>query len=96
MPKNEVRWWAVRRAHSDKPATYRCPLCDQLLHAMSDHLVIAPEGNANRRRHAHTTCVVAAREARTLLTYDDWRMEQPGSSSLLSRVVGWLSPARTL
>lgn len=22
-----VRWWALRRAQSRKPATYRCPFC---------------------------------------------------------------------
>ena len=48
-----------------------CPFCDELLHAMSDHLVIAPEGNADRRRHAHTECVLAARSAGTFRTYDD-------------------------
>jgi hypothetical protein len=67
----EARWWAVRRAQSQKPATYRCPFCDELLHAMSEHLVIAPEGNADRRRHAHTECVLAARKAGTFKTYDD-------------------------
>lgn len=67
----EARWWAVRRAESKKPATYRCPFCEELLHAMSDHLVIAPEGNADRRRHAHTECVLAARTAGTFRTYDD-------------------------
>jgi hypothetical protein len=44
-----------------KPATYRCPLCGGLLHAMSDHLLIAPEGDASRRRHAHAECVRRAR-----------------------------------
>jgi hypothetical protein len=67
----EARWWAVRRAQSQKPATYRCPFCDELLHAMSEHLIIAPEGNADRRRHAHTECVLAARKAGTFKTYDD-------------------------
>jgi hypothetical protein len=66
-----ARWWTVRSAESKKPATYRCPFCDELLHAMSDHLVIAPEGNADRRRHAHTECVLAARSAGTFRTYDD-------------------------
>jgi hypothetical protein len=67
----EARWWAVRRAQSLKPATYRCPFCDELLHAMSEHLIIAPEGNAHRRRHAHTECVLAARKAGSFKTYDD-------------------------
>jgi hypothetical protein len=38
---------------------------------MSEHLVIAPEGNAHRRRHAHTACVLAARKAGTFTVYDD-------------------------
>jgi hypothetical protein len=75
-------WWATRPAHSTKPATYTCPFCNKLLHAMSDHLVIAPEGNAERRRHAHTECVRAARTAGTLRTYDDWRETQPRRSFL--------------
>jgi hypothetical protein len=28
---------------------------------MSDHLLIAPEGDASRRRHAHVDCVRRAR-----------------------------------
>jgi hypothetical protein len=49
---------------------------------MSDHLVIAPEGDAERRRHAHTACVLAARKAGTFRTYDDWRETQPRRSFL--------------
>lgn len=82
---SDARWWALRRAQSQKPATYRCPFCDQLLHAMSEHLVIAPEGNAERRRHAHVDCVAAARRAGALLTYDDWRELQPRFLSRLFR-----------
>jgi hypothetical protein len=67
----KARWWAVRRAQSQRPATYQCPFCDELLHAMSEHLVIAPEGNVDRRRHAHTECVLAARKAGTFTTYED-------------------------
>jgi hypothetical protein len=44
-----------------KPATYRCPICGDLLHAMSEHMLIAPEGDTSRRRHAHVECVRAAR-----------------------------------
>ena len=40
-----------------KSATYTCPFCGELLHAMSDHVLIAPEGDTSRRRHAHTECV---------------------------------------
>ncbi len=40
-------------------------------------MVIAPEGDANRRRHAHTECIAAARATGTFKTYDDWRKAQP-------------------
>jgi len=54
MPKLErADWWSIRRAHNSKPATYRCPLCGYRLHAMSEHVLIAPEGDTSRRRHAH-------------------------------------------
>jgi hypothetical protein len=50
-------WVVIRPVRSLKPATYRCPFCDELLHAMSDHLLIAPDGDRSRRRHAHIECV---------------------------------------
>jgi hypothetical protein len=34
-------WQVVRRVSSLKPATYRCPFCGGLLHAMSDHVLVA-------------------------------------------------------
>jgi hypothetical protein len=68
-----ARWWTVRRAHSLRPATYRCPLCGGQLHAMSEHVLIAPEGDMERRRHAHYECVRRAR----LPSLDDWRRAQP-------------------
>ena len=61
MPRLEpAEWWSIRRAQSLKPATYRCPLCGYRLHAMSPHVLIAPEGDLSRRRHAHPECVAAA------------------------------------
>jgi hypothetical protein len=53
------RWQVVRPARSLRPATYRCPFCGRLLHAMSDHLIVAPDGDISRRRHAHIECVRA-------------------------------------
>jgi hypothetical protein len=47
---------------------------------MSEHVVIAPEGDVERRRHAHTECVLAARKTGTFKTYDDWREAQPRRS----------------
>jgi hypothetical protein len=67
----------MRRAQSNRPSTYRCPFCGGLLHAMSEHMVIAPEGDVERRRHAHTQCVATEHSAGRLPTYDDWRQTQP-------------------
>jgi hypothetical protein len=85
---SKARWWSVRRAQSLKPATYRCPLCGLQLHAMSEHVLISPEGDSSARRHAHTDCIRTAREAGTLLTLDDWRRAQPRRPSLLKRLLG--------
>jgi len=54
-----------------KPATYTCPFCRRPLHAMSEHLVIAPEGDASRRRHAHVECVRRERDAGRFPLRDD-------------------------
>lgn len=81
----------MRPAQSSKPATYKCPFCGQRLHAMSAHTLIAPEGDAERRRHAHTECVLRARKAGRLPTYDDWRATQPRKPGLLARLLPWLS-----
>jgi hypothetical protein len=70
------RWWAIRPAQNLKPQTYICPLCDQQLHAMSKHMLIVPEGDASRRRHAHAECVLAAQKAGRLPTVDEWRTTQ--------------------
>lgn len=53
-------WYSIRPVRSMKPATYRCPLCGYQLHAMSDHVLVSPEGDTSRRRHAHLECVAAA------------------------------------
>src|SRR5512133_56293 len=77
-PKVEAaRWWTVRRAQNRKPSTYRCPFCGGYLASMSEHVLIAPEGDASRRRHAHTACAVSARQAGRLSSRDDWLRTQP-------------------
>ena len=73
------RWWEARRAQNLKPATYICPLCDLQLHAMSEHMLLVPEGDPSRRRHAHTDCVAQARRAGRLPTYEEWRKTKPSS-----------------
>jgi hypothetical protein len=44
---------------------------------MSEHVLLLPEGDASRRRHAHTACVAAARRAGRLPSRDEWRRGQP-------------------
>src|SRR5438067_9549349 len=75
-----ARWWTLRRAHNRKPATYTCPLCGRYLPALSEHALIAPEGDPSRRRHAHTACVAAARRAGRLPSRDEWRAAQRGDT----------------
>ena len=71
----ETRWWNFRPAQSLRPRSYTCPFCGRLLHAMSEHVVLAPEGDVDRRRHAHLECVRRERAAGRLRTYDEWRKE---------------------
>src|SRR3954471_20087280 len=75
-------WWAMRRANSRKPATYTCG--GRYLAAMSEHMLIAPEGDASRRRHAHTACVMAERRAGRLPTRDE---AFPRPTGLLQRLL---------
>jgi hypothetical protein len=84
------RWWSARRAQNLKPATYRCPLCGQRLPALSEHMLIAPEGDGTRRRHAHTRCVMAARRAGKLPTRAEWQATQPRRPGLLRRITARL------
>ena len=53
---------------------------------MSDHTLIAPEGDGEQRRHAHTECVLAARKAGQLPTRDEWRATQPSRPPFLVRL----------
>jgi hypothetical protein len=81
-----ARWWTLRHAQSRKPSTYRCPLCGYQLHAMSPHVLIAPEGDLDRRRHAHAECASAARASGRLPSYDEWRATQPRAPGRLQRL----------
>lgn len=78
----------MRRAQNRSAATYRCPLCDHHLHAGSEHSLIAPEGDASRRRHAHAECVLAAREQGRLPLREDWLATQRRRPSLWRRMLG--------
>ena len=74
----DVRWWEFRRAQNSKPSTYRCPLCNELLPSLSDHMLLFPEGDHGRRRHAHMACFMQARADGRLATRDEWERAQPG------------------
>jgi hypothetical protein len=80
-------WWTVRRAHNRKPATYRCPFCGDHLPALTDHLLIAPEGDTSRRRHAHTDCTLQARRRGELPLREDWLRAQPARPPLWRRLL---------
>ena len=86
----DARWWEVRRAQNRKPATYRCPFCGRRLPALSEHMLIFPEDDKLRRRHAHTKCVLAARGRGQLLLRDEWLRTQPRPPSLWRRLLGAL------
>jgi hypothetical protein len=83
-----ARWWTVRRAANRKPATYRCPICAGHLPALSEHMLIAPEGEMRRRRHAHTECVLAARARGELVLHEEWLRTQPRPPSRWRRLLG--------
>jgi hypothetical protein len=83
----QARWWHVRRAQNLKPATYRCPLCGHHLPALSEHMLMFPEGDRSRRRHAHTECVLAARRAGQLPTREEWLKTQPRPPSVWRRLL---------
>ena len=82
-----AEWYSVRRAQNLKPATYTCPLCGHRLHALSPHVLVAPEGDTSRRRHAHAECVEAALKSGRIKSYDEWRRTQP-RRGLFDRLLG--------
>ena len=51
-------------------------------------MLIAPEGDMERRRHAHNECVLAARRDGRLPLFDEWRATQPRPPSLIRRLLG--------
>jgi len=81
---SQARWYAVRAASNRKPATYRCSLCGGLLASLSDHMLVLPEGDASRRRHAHAGCVMKARREGRLLLREEIEPRRPG---LLARLL---------
>ncbi|MGD1057069.1 MAG: hypothetical protein ABR992_06590 [Solirubrobacteraceae bacterium] len=51
-------------------------------------MLIAPEGDTRRRRHAHTQCVLAARASGRLVLKDEWQRSQPRQPSRWRRLLG--------
>ena len=83
-PFHDARWYAVRPAANRKPSTYRCPLCGRHLPALSPHMLVLPEGDAGRRRHAHAECVGRARRSGRLPLREEVEPPRPG---LLARLL---------
>ena len=79
-----ARWYSVRPAGSTKPATYRSPLCGGHLPALSEHILVLPDGDPSRRRHAPTECVMRARKAGRLPLREEVEPPRPG---LLARLL---------
>jgi hypothetical protein len=67
----------VRLTRSRKPASYRCPLCGERFPALGEHMLIFPEDDHARRRHAHLDCVMRARHAGRMPTRAEWLASQP-------------------
>ncbi len=68
----------MRGAQNLKPSTYTCPFCGKRLASMSEHVLIAPEDDRSKRRHAHMECVRKARAAGTLPTKSEWHEKERG------------------
>jgi hypothetical protein len=83
MDDFQASWYAVRPATNRKPATYRCPLCGALLPALSNHMLVLPEGDTSRRRHAHIGCVMKARREGRLPLREEVAPRRP---SLVARL----------
>jgi hypothetical protein len=89
-------WWSIRRATNRKPVSYRCPLCGRQLPALSEHMLMLPEGRSEGRRHAHTECVLAARRQGRLPTRGEWLATQrgPHAASAWRRLLSRLARRR--
>jgi hypothetical protein len=53
-------------------------------------MLIVPEGDSSRRRHAHSACVLDARRRGRLPTRDEWLRTQPRKPSLWRRALARL------
>lgn len=86
----------MRPAQNLKPATYTCPFCRKRLASMSEHVLIAPEDDRSKRRHAHMECVRKARQAGKLPTRDEWREAERGPRPSFTERLRRLLPGKKL
>jgi hypothetical protein len=86
----------MRPAQNLKPSTYRCPFCGKHLASMSEHVLIAPEDDRSKRRHAHTECVMKARREGRLPTRDEWLEATRGPRPSLGARLRGLLPGRRI
>ncbi len=82
-----ARFYAIRPAASRRPATYRCPLCRGRLPALTPHMLVFPDGDPERRRHAHSECVMRARAAGRLPLREEVEPRGPGLGGRLRALV---------
>jgi hypothetical protein len=87
----DARWYVIRRATNPQPKTYRCPLCGERFPAMIEHMLVTPDGDPRRRRHAHAACVSRARQAGRLPLREEVEPRPPG---LIARLKVLASRAR--
>jgi len=76
----------VRPAQNLKAVTYVCPFCGELLPSMVGHVLVLPEGDTSRRRHAHTECALAEKRAGRLPSRDQWLATQPQRTGRFTRL----------
>ncbi|HYM45015.1 MAG TPA: hypothetical protein VES65_02485 [Solirubrobacteraceae bacterium] len=50
-------------------------------------MLIAPEGDSSRRRHAHTECVMKARGRGELVLREEWQKTRPREPSWWRRLL---------
>jgi hypothetical protein len=59
---------------------------------MSEHLLVVPEGDPSRRRHAHAACVAKAHAAGRLPYREDVEPKHPGPLSRLLQTLKGVRP----
>jgi hypothetical protein len=52
---------------------------------LSEHMLVTPEGDSSRRRHAHSACVMAARKQGRLPLREEVEPHSPGRLARLFR-----------